>query len=142
MSRPRSKTIWPCCGSRDTGAGIAADDLPHIFDLFVQADRSLDRAQGGLGIGLTLVRHLVEMHGGSVAAQSDGEGRGSEFTVRLACSQTRVGGSAARRPRRRKRRRRVVIVEDNADAREMLQLLLAVEGHKSTLPKTAATAWR
>ena len=55
---------------RDTGAGISAADLPHIFDLFVQADRSLDRAQGGLGIGLTLVRHLVEMHGGSVAARS------------------------------------------------------------------------
>src|SRR5262249_35071996 len=67
----------------DQGAGISAADLPHIFDLFVQADRSLDRAQGGLGIGLTMVRHLVEMHGGSVAAASDGEGRGSQFTVRL-----------------------------------------------------------
>ena len=81
---------------RDSGAGITAADLPHIFDLFVQADRSLDRAQGGLGIGLTLVRHLVEMHGGSVTAQSEGEGRGSEFTVRLARSQ--VAGSTVPTP--------------------------------------------
>ena len=115
---------------RDSGAGITAADLPHIFDLFVQADRSLDRAQGGLGIGLTLVRHLVEMHGGSVTAQSEGEGRGSEFTVRLARSQ--VAGSTVPTPSSapRKRQRRVVIVEDNADAREMLQMLLSVEGHE------------
>ena len=116
---------------RDTGAGITANDLPHIFDLFVQADRSLDRAQGGLGVGLTLVRHLVEMHGGSVTAQSDGEGLGSEFAVRLgllgqpaeAAAPPPVGISV-------KRQRRIVIVEDNADAREMLQMLLSVEGHE------------
>jgi signal transduction histidine kinase/CheY-like chemotaxis protein len=116
---------------RDTGSGITANDLPHIFDLFVQADRSLDRAQGGLGVGLTLVRHLVEMHGGSVSAHSDGAGLGSEFTVRLpllgppviTVAPPLVGNSA-------KRHRRIVIVEDNADAREMLQMLLAVEGHE------------
>src|SRR5439155_8563404 len=71
---------------RDTGIGIATETLPRIFDLFVQADNSLDRAQGGMGIGLTLVRNLVEMHGGSIAARSDGPGQGSEFIVRLPAS--------------------------------------------------------
>ncbi|MDQ2730983.1 MAG: PAS domain-containing sensor histidine kinase, partial [Armatimonadota bacterium] len=73
---------------RDTGIGIAPETLPHIFDLFVQTDRSLDRSQGGLGIGLTLVRRLVEMHGGSVVAHSDGRGQGSEFVVRLPLLET------------------------------------------------------
>src|SRR5262249_52507248 len=68
---------------RDNGVGIVPETLPHIFDLFVQADRSPARSQGGLGIGLTLVRRLVEMHGGTVAASSAGLGQGSEFTVRL-----------------------------------------------------------
>ena len=68
---------------RDTGIGIAADLLPRIFDLFTQANRSLDRSQGGLGIGLTLVRQLVEMQGGTVEAFSEGQGHGSEFVVRL-----------------------------------------------------------
>ena len=67
----------------DTGFGISPKLLPFIFDLYVQADRTLDRAQGGLGIGLTLVRRLVELHGGTVVASSDGEGHGSTFTVRL-----------------------------------------------------------
>jgi two-component system CheB/CheR fusion protein len=69
---------------KDTGIGIPPELLPHIFDLFTQADRSLDRSQGGLGIGLTLVRRLVEMHGGSIEALSDGPSHGSEFVVRLA----------------------------------------------------------
>src|SRR5262249_6125235 len=64
---------------RDTGVGIPADQLPRVFELFAQVERSLDRAQGGLGIGLTLVRSLVELHGGSVEARSDGPGAGSEF---------------------------------------------------------------
>ena len=68
---------------RDTGIGIAPDVLPRIFDLFVQERQALDRSQGGLGIGLTIVRSLVERHGGSVSARSDGPGRGSEFVVRL-----------------------------------------------------------
>src|SRR5262249_29141977 len=68
---------------RDTGQGIPPDMLPHIFDLFTQEQRSLDRSQGGLGIGLTLARSLVELHGGSVEAASAGLGQGSEFTVRL-----------------------------------------------------------
>ena len=68
---------------RDTGAGIPPDMLETIFDLFVQNDRTLDRADGGMGVGLTLVRTLVAMHGGTVTARSDGIGRGSEFVVRL-----------------------------------------------------------
>ena len=68
---------------RDTGIGIPPEMLPRVFDLFTQVDRSLDRSQGGLGIGLTLVRRLVEMHGGTVTAASDGPGYGSEFVVRL-----------------------------------------------------------
>ncbi|MBV9122124.1 MAG: ATP-binding protein, partial [Planctomycetes bacterium] len=68
---------------RDTGVGITREMLPHIFDLFIQETRSLDRAQGGLGIGLTLVRNLVELHGGTVQADSPGRGLGSEFTLRL-----------------------------------------------------------
>jgi len=68
---------------RDTGIGISPEMLPRIFDLFAQADRSLDRSEGGLGIGLTLVRSLVEMHGGRVEARSEGPGRGSELEVRL-----------------------------------------------------------
>jgi signal transduction histidine kinase len=68
---------------RDTGVGIPADMLPRLFDLFAQMDHSLDRAQGGLGIGLALVKRLVEMHGGTVEANSEGPGAGSEFVVRL-----------------------------------------------------------
>ena len=81
---------------RDDGAGIPRDMLESVFDLFVQSNRTLDRAAGGLGVGLTLVRSLVEMHGGVVEAHSDGEGKGSEFVVRLPLAQ----GSAGRRTRR------------------------------------------
>lgn len=84
---------------RDTGVGIAPEMLPHVFQLFTQADRSLDRSQGGLGIGLTLVRQLVQMHGGQVLASSDGLGEGSEFVVRLpVLSQMREGGGRKRSP--------------------------------------------
>ena len=68
---------------KDTGIGIAADQLPHIFEMFTQVEHSLEKSQGGLGIGLTLVKRLVEMHGGRIAASSEGPGRGSEFIVRL-----------------------------------------------------------
>ena len=73
---------------RDSGVGIAPHVLPRVFDLFVQEREVLDRSQGGLGIGLTIVRSLVERHGGSVSAQSDGTGRGSEFIVRLPAAGT------------------------------------------------------
>jgi CheY-like chemotaxis protein len=112
---------------RDTGAGISADFLPRVFDLFAQAQRSLDRSEGGLGIGLTLVRRLVEMHGGSVEAYSAGPGQGSEFTVRLpALADAKLARSAAVSDAAppAERPRRVLIVEDNLDAAETLADLL------------------
>jgi len=113
----------------DEGVGIAGDMLPKIFGLFVQGERTLDRAQGGLGIGLTLVRTLTELHGGTVTADSPGPGLGSVFTVRLRrVEMPETGEHADRRPHAI--RRRVLIVEDNDDAREMLKLLLEHEGHE------------
>ena len=114
---------------RDTGEGIRTDLVDRIFDLFVQEPQAIDRARGGLGLGLTLVRRLVELHGGTVAAASDGPGHGTEFSVRLpATTQTREqpAADAPAVPRRR----RVLVVEDNADSREMLQLLLQGAGHE------------
>jgi two-component system, sensor histidine kinase len=117
---------------RDTGVGIPADLLPRIFDLFAQADRSLARAQGGLGIGLTLVKKLVEMMGGSVQAKSDGPGKGSVFTVRLPVL-SEVAPEEPERPAEELqptgRPLRVLVVEDIESVAEMLVLLLKLWGH-------------
>jgi len=124
---------------KDDGLGIPAELLPRIFELFTQADRSLDRSQGGMGIGLTLVRSLVEMHGGTVAAHSDGPGRGSEFTVMLPrvnvpTQETALGGGNGDHPVRTNGEdhgsRHVLIVEDQPDARRALQRLLQIWGHR------------
>ncbi len=115
----------------DSGIGIAADLLPRVFDLFTQGQRSLDRAQGGLGIGLTLVRHLVELHGGRVDAYSAGASKGSMFVVRLPRAESRrtdepslpgVAGVT--------RIRRILIVEDDADGREALRMHLVMSGYE------------
>ena len=113
----------------DSGAGISPDMLDSVFDLFVQAKRTLDRSGGGLGVGLTLVRALVEMHGGTVLARSDGEGTGSEFEIRiplttLSAEYTRDSPELVV-PRSGTR---IVVVEDNADSREMLCAMLAGAG--------------
>ncbi|MEX2221627.1 MAG: CHASE3 domain-containing protein [Candidatus Rokuibacteriota bacterium] len=121
---------------QDTGAGIHPDLLPHVFDLFTQADRSLERRQGGLGIGLTLVRRLVEMHGGRVEATSDGPGRGSEFTIRLprlatdAAPPEAVAEEAAPADRPAGPARRVLVVDDEPDSTDSLALFLRLRGHE------------
>ncbi len=109
---------------RDQGIGIAPEMQGRVFDLFAQADGSLDRAEGGMGIGLTLVDRLVRLHGGSVEVHSEGVGHGSEFIVRLPLGDAPAGAAAApddARPRRLS----VVLVEDNADLRDLTSDLLA-----------------
>jgi signal transduction histidine kinase/ActR/RegA family two-component response regulator len=115
----------------DTGVGISPELLPRVFDLFVQGEQTQDRVKGGLGIGLTLVKRLVEMHNGSVAAASEGAGRGSLFTVRLPRLPTpAMPASPGERPSTAAGACRVLLVEDSADAREMLRLLLELEGYE------------
>jgi signal transduction histidine kinase len=115
---------------RDTGVGIAPDLLPHVFDVFVQGTISLDRAQGGLGIGLSLVRRLVELHGGSVSATSGGASEGSTFTIRLPRTQapqnTAPGAAQAAESSARPA---VLLIEDNEDGREMMATMLEVYGY-------------
>jgi PAS domain S-box-containing protein len=133
---------------RDTGVGIAPDLLPRLFDAFAQADRSLDRSKGGLGLGLTLVRGLVELHGGEVQAASAGPGHGAEFTARLpaepeplALAQAPTPGGGAAKPLR------ILVVEDNRDAADSLCLLLRLRGHEVTVAYSgpagvqAAASW-
>ncbi len=116
----------------DNGVGIAADLMPRIFDLFVQDKRGLDRSNGGLGIGLTLAKRLVELHGGTVEAASPGRGRGSTFIVRLprlAAAPQPPKPDAARNPSAVSRR--ILVVEDNSDARESLRTILELAGHQT-----------
>ena len=112
----------------DTGVGIAGDMLTRIFDLFTQVETSLARTQGGLGVGLTLASTLVEMHGGSLEAASEGEGRGSEFTLRLPLAEAEAAPAAASSAPGTSGRN-ILVVEDNADAREMLRVALELDGH-------------
>ena len=117
----------------DNGTGIAPEVLPHIFDLFTQGPRSLARSEGGLGVGLNVVRNLVAMHGGTIRAESPGVGHGSRFTLRLpGCAlpqavlppaETRAGAAPCR----------VLVIEDNADAAETLKAFLDMEGHEVSL---------
>jgi two-component system CheB/CheR fusion protein len=120
---------------RDTGPGLPKNMLDSVFDLFVQAGHTLDRAGGGIGVGLTLVRSLVTMHAGTVTAHSEGEGKGCEFVVRLPLSTARVDDGAARESTSRSGVRlppgaKIVVVEDNPDSREMLCEILATAGYE------------
>jgi len=118
---------------RDDGAGIPQDKLNSIFDMFTQVDSTSDRSQGGLGIGLTLVKRLTEMHGGSIEARSAGEGQGSEFIVRLPI----LTAQAVKRPDEPELgtvsspQRRVLIVDDNRDSADSLAMLLEITGNKT-----------
>jgi CheY-like chemotaxis protein len=127
---------------RDSGIGIDGALLPHLFETFTQADHSLDRSRGGLGLGLSLVQGLVELHGGRVRAESDGPGRGSAFRFWLplaaegtppAPRRAAAGGAPARV------KRRVLLVEDNADAAFSLRLLLELAGHEVTVAHDGRT---
>jgi len=121
---------------RDEGQGIAADDIPHIFKLFVQGPQSFDRPQGGLGLGLTLVQRLAEMHAGEVSVFSAGRGQGALFTVRLPVVDALERAPAAETPAARSQGRRILLVEDNEDGRRMMETMLTLEGH---IVRTAST---
>ncbi|HMA06432.1 MAG TPA: response regulator, partial [Ramlibacter sp.] len=115
----------------DNGVGIAAEALPFIFEMFTQDEHSLSRSQGGLGIGLTVVRRMVELHGGTVEARSAGLGQGSEFVVSLPRLQRvepqKQAAAAAVSP---PQTARIVVVEDNVDAADTLAALLRLSGHR------------
>ena len=129
----------------DTGIGIPADALESIFDMFQQVDRHIERAQGGLGIGLSLVRRLVEMHGGSVTAASAGAGRGSSFEVRLPLAAAAPGDPAAQRGHDgavpdRSGGVRVLVVDDNVDAALTLSMILEAGGHTTRVAHDGVAA--
>ena len=117
---------------RDTGIGIAAEALPAVFDMFTQLDGSLEKSRGGLGIGLTLAKQLVELHGGSIEARSDGPGKGSEFTVRMPVVPVLAGVATSRDEEVRQDipiRYRILVADDNIDAAESMGMMLRLMGN-------------
>lgn len=123
----------------DTGVGISADFVPHVFDLFAQSERSLDRSQGGLGIGLSICKRLIEMHGGTIRCYSEGAGRGSKFVLRLPLADD---APHAKPPTARASPtlERILIVDDNADAADSLSMYLQLEGHETRAVYSAEAA--
>jgi len=135
------QVIIECC---DTGIGMPADLVPRVFDLFVQGQRGLDRRQGGLGLGLTVARTLVELHGGTIEARSDGTGQGSTFVVRLPAAPTAAASPVQERsPAPQKPHQhvgRVLVVDDNRDGLDMLLEALKAAGHDVVGASTAQEA--
>jgi CheY-like chemotaxis protein len=115
----------------DNGVGIPPEKLPQMFELFAQGERSIARSEGGLGLGLTIVQKLAEMHGGSVSAESEGPGRGSAFTVRLPAAPRPAPASEGpgTPPRRERRGARILVVDDNADMARGMARLLKLHGN-------------
>jgi CheY-like chemotaxis protein len=131
---------------RDTGIGIPHESLPNIFDMFSQVDRSIERTTGGLGIGLALVKGLVEMHGGRVEAQSRGLGLGSVFTVRLPALQREPErasvGSPGDHVMRAGSKRRILVVDDNHDSAESMVMMLTLLGNEVQMARDGVEAVR
>ncbi len=129
---------------RDTGVGIPPEKIPEMFELFAQGERSIARSEGGLGIGLTIVRKLSEMHGGAVSAHSEGPGKGSEFTVRLPAATAAVPASPASLPVPRngaeREPSRILVVDDNIDTARGLARLMALFGHTVETAHDGASA--
>jgi len=123
---------------RDNGAGIRPELVPRVFELFVQSERTPDRSQGGLGIGLSVVKRLVEMHGGAVTLASGGEGRGTTVTIRL--PRIDAPPILAKSPAAVTAARRVLVVDDSTDAADSLAMLLVLEGHEVSTAYSAAAA--
>jgi CheY-like chemotaxis protein len=123
----------------DSGIGMDADTLSRLFQPFIQADRSLERSRGGLGLGLSVVKSMVELHEGTVTAESKGPGRGAEFTIRLPLIAPPISAqgveSATRRP---KGPQKILVIEDNIDAAETLDTLLQLWGHKVVVANAGA----
>jgi two-component system CheB/CheR fusion protein len=124
---------------KDNGCGIAPNFLETIFDMFVQSDDTLDRSEGGMGVGLTLVRSLVELHGGTITAKSSGLGLGSEFVVRLSPMKSNQVRTPDVKHPSQVSNLRMVLVEDNQDAREMMAILLAHEGYQIVATAASGT---
>jgi CheY-like chemotaxis protein/anti-sigma regulatory factor (Ser/Thr protein kinase) len=127
---------------RDTGAGIDPALLPHVFDAFVQGDRTLARSDGGLGLGLALVKGIVGLHGGTVVAESDGMGRGSAFVIRLPLAPAPASSLPCRRAPAAapQRRQRVLVVDDNADGANTLAEVVEMLGHAAEVAYDGASA--
>ncbi len=126
----RRENQWAVLTVADTGIGLEPELLPRVFELFVQGERALDRSQGGLGIGLTLVQRLAQLHNGFAEAKSEGTGMGSVFTVRFPVIEALAEKPVARPVPESRRRHHIALVEDNEDARASLSMLLTIDGHQ------------
>jgi len=126
----------------DTGIGMDATLLEHAFDLFTQGDATHSRAAGGVGIGLTVVRHLVALHGGTIEARSRGRGHGSAFEIRLPRCDRPAPAVLEPTPRSAPQSRRILVVDDNRDARQLLRTILELDGHEVQDTGDATTAVR